>query len=60
MEKLVAREKIFVPSNPQKVTELMSSPYKKSIREARLEKIELLLEEHEKSTFRPVPLDSPP
>lgn len=29
----------------------MSSPRKKSIREARLEKIERLLEEHEKSTF---------
>lgn len=57
VEKLVDRERFFVPS--KKVTELMSSPYKKSIREARLEKIELLLEEHEKSTFHvPVPLDS--
>jgi hypothetical protein len=38
----------------------MSSPQKKSIREARLEKIEQLLEEHEKSTFVVVVPDKQP
>lgn len=48
----IVAERVCVKQGPSHLMEVMSSTKKKAIREARLEKIEKILEQHERSMLK--------